>query len=147
MKPLRFLLTALVLGLAVAGTAAPARAATLQAVLLTASPEKGPTDPRLATWEVTLKRVLRFNSYTYQGSDSATVDAGSRESLMIGQGHELFVEAGSSPLSVRIRWTSGGRTMMNTGIALRPGIPAVLGGPSTGNAPGEVYAVILVARE
>jgi hypothetical protein len=146
MKTLRFLLTALVLGLAAAGSAATARAETLQAVLLTASPEKGPTDPRLATWEVTLKRVLRFNSYTYQGSDTVAVGANTRESMIIGQGHELFVETGSSPLSVRIRWTSGGRLMMNTGLTVRPGIPAVLGGPSTGNAPGEVYAVILVVR-
>lgn len=146
MKTLRFLFTALVLGLAIAGSAADAQATTLQAVLLTASPEKGPTDPRLATWELTLKRVLRFNSYTYQGSDSAPIAANAQQSLMIGQGHELFVEAGSSPFSVRIRWAEGGRTLMNTGITLRPGIPAVLGGPRTGNAAGEVYAVILVAR-
>ena len=32
-----------------------------------------------------------------------------------------------------------------TGLSLRPGVPAVLGGPSTGNQ-GEVYAVILVGR-
>ncbi|MBA4138102.1 MAG: hypothetical protein C0518_12370 [Opitutus sp.] len=146
MKTLRFLLTALVLGAALAASATTARAESLHAVLLTASPEKGPTDPRLASWEVTLKRVLRFNSYTYQGSDTGTINAGSRESLMIGQGHELFVEAGSSPLSVRIRWTAAGRTFMSTGLVLRPGIPAVLGGPSTGDAPGEVYAVILVVR-
>jgi hypothetical protein len=33
---------------------------------------------------------------------------------------------------------------MNTGLALRPGVPAVLGGPSNGN--GGVWAVILVAE-
>lgn len=145
MKTLRFLLTAWALGLAFAASAT-ARETSLQAVLLTASPERGPTDPRLATWEITLKRVLRFNSYTYQGSDSAALPANGTSSLLIGQGHELFVETSGNPMTLRIRWTEGGRTLMNTGLTLRPGVPAVLGGPSTGNAPGEVYAVILVAR-
>ena len=44
-----------------------------------------------------------------------------------------------------MRWSAGGRTLMNTGLSLRPGVPAVLGGPSTGNK-GEVYAVILIGR-
>ena len=34
---------------------------------------------------------------------------------------------------------------MNTGLSLRPGVPAVLGGPSTGHK-SEVYAVILIGR-
>ncbi|MBA3850324.1 MAG: hypothetical protein C0502_10085 [Opitutus sp.] len=144
MKTLRFLFAALALGLALAGTTA--HATELQAVLITASPEPGPTDPRLARYEVTLKRVLRFNSYTYQGSDSSALAASERANLMIGQGHELFIETGSSPLTLRVRWTEGGRTLMSTGLTLRNGVPAVLGGPATGNHPGEVYAVILLAR-
>jgi hypothetical protein len=146
MTPLRFLLAALVLGCAVFAGATPARAGTLQAVLLTASPEKGPTDPRLANFEATLKRVLRFNSFTFQGSDSADLKESSRAEMIIGQGHELVVETGANPYAVRIRWTENGKVMMNTGITLRAGIPAVLGGPSTGRAAGEVYAVILVMR-
>lgn len=145
MNMLRHLCLALLLGLA-AAAATPAHAASFRAVLITASTERGPTDPRLASYEVTLKRVLRFNSYTYQGSDEVTLEANAKTSLMIGQGHELFVETGGNPLALRIRWTEGGRTLMNTGITLRPGVPAVLGGPATGNAPGEVYAVILLAR-
>ena len=129
-----------------AAAATPAHAASLRAVLITASTQPGPTDNRLATYETTLKRVLRFNSYTFQGSDSADLPQKGAASLMIGQGHELAVETSDNPLSVRIRWTAGGRTLMNTGLNLRPGVPAVLGGPATGEKPGEVYAVILVAR-
>lgn len=145
MNMLRHVCLALALALA-AIAATPAQAASFRAVLITASPERGPTDPRLATYEVTLKRVLRFNSYTYQGSDDVALEANGKANLMIGQGHELVVETGGNPLALRIRWTEGGRALMNTGITLRPGIPAVLGGPATGNAPGEVYAVILLAR-
>lgn len=126
--------------------AVPARAADLRAVLITASTQPGPTDNRLATYEATLKRVLRFNSYTFQGSDSAGLPAKGTASLMIGQGHELAVETSENPFALRVRWTAGGRTLMNTGLNLRPGVAAVLGGPATGERPGEVYAVILVAR-
>lgn len=139
------LLLLAVLAVGFAG-ATPARAATLRAVLITASTEPGDTDPRLATYEVTLKRVFRFQSYTYQGSDSVELASGRGAELLIGQGHELTVEPGDNPLTLRIRWTEGGRALMTTGVTLRPGVPALLGGPRTGNAPGEVYAVILVAR-
>ena len=145
MKPLRLLSALFALGLALAAGIS-ARATELQAVLITASTEPGPTDPRLARYELTLKRVLRFNSYTYQGSDSAALTPKESTSLMIGQGHELFVEPSEKPLTLIVRWTEGGRTLMNTGLTLRLGIPAVLGGPATGNRPGEVYTVILVAR-
>ncbi len=143
-------LHALLLLVALLGSAAlaavPARAATLRAVLITASTEPGETDPRLATYEVTLKRVFRFQSYTYQGSDTAELQPGRPAELLIGQGHEMTVEPGDNPLALRIRWTDAGRALMTTGVTLRPGVPALLGGPRTGNAPGEVYAVILVAR-
>ncbi|MDP2138778.1 MAG: hypothetical protein Q8J74_13090 [Candidatus Didemnitutus sp.] len=144
MKTIRLVLTLFLLSLGFS-LAAPAHAADLHAVLITASNESGATDPRLANYEVTLRRVLRFKSYTYQGSDSGRIGAG-QQTLMIGQGHQLEIEGGAHTLSIRIRWTEGGRTLMNTGLTLRAGVPAVLGGPSTGRAEGEVYAVILVAR-
>jgi hypothetical protein len=140
---LLLLLAVLVAGF---GAAPAAHATTLRAVLITASTEPGATDPRLAAYEATLKRVFRFQSYAYQGSDSGELASGRTAELLIGQGHELTVEPGENPLAVRIRWTEGGRALMTTGVTLRPGVPAVLGGPRTGNAPGEVYAVILVAR-
>jgi multidrug efflux pump subunit AcrA (membrane-fusion protein) len=47
-------------------------------------------------------------------------------------------------VKVRVRWLDGDRVLMQTGLSLRPGVPAVLGGPARGN--GEVYAVIVVGR-
>ena len=143
MKTLRYFFAALLFALAGALLASPARAGTLHAVLLIASPKPGPTDPRLAAYEVPMKRVLRFNSYIFQGSDTATIGQNTRAELVIGQGHELVVETGENPLALRIRWAAGG---LNTGITVRPGVPVVLGGSSTGKNNGEVYAVILMLR-
>lgn len=144
MKTFRLLLTLLALGAGL-GFAATAQATTVNAILITAGNNGGATDPRLAPYEATLRRVLRFNHYSFQGSDATRVSDGSRATLMIGQGHELTIEGGANPYSIHIQWTEGGRSLMNTGLTLRPGVPAVLGGPSTGRE-GEVYAVILIAR-
>lgn len=142
------LLAAFCAGLAVRAEAAPQ--ATLQAILLTASNERGGrSDPRLAPYEGTLRRVLRFESFTFQGSDTGAVRAGATTELVIGQGHELTVQAaGNNVFTLRIRWADkvGGRTVMETGVTLRPGVPMVIGGMPTERAPGEVYAVVLVAR-
>lgn len=121
--------------------------ASVQGILLTASNEAGKTDRRLAEYEPTLRRILRFESYHYVGEDSTRLGVPATGSLSVGDGHELEVtteKADGKSIHVKVRWTSGGRTLMNTGLTLRPGIPAVLGGPSKSN--GEVYAVILVGR-
>lgn len=140
---LTFLLAAL------AGLFATARAenASLEGILITASNEPGQTDRRLAPYEPTLRRILRFQSYQYVGSDSATLGVPAAGSLSLGDGHELQITTEQSDgrsVHVKVRWSAGGRTLMNTGLVLRSGVPAVLGGPSTGR--GGVYAVILVGR-
>lgn len=145
MKTLRHLCTLLLLATGLGLSAATAHATTVNAILITAGNDGGATDPRLAPYEATLRRVLRFNTYTFQGSDATRVADGSRATLLIGQGHELTVEGSANPYSIRIRWTDGERTLMSTGLALRPGVPAVIGGPRTGRG-DEAYAVILVAR-
>ena len=147
--------TRLILSLALLATfaslASVARAADsagVQGILITASNEHGETDRRLAPYEPTLRRILRFESYRFAGEDSASLAVPSKGSLSLGQGHQLEIEterSDGSALHVKVRWISGGRTLMNTGLVLRPGVPAVLGGPSTGNK-GEVYAVILIGR-
>jgi hypothetical protein len=120
----------------------------VQCLLISASNEKGQTDRRLASYEPTLRRILRFESYRFLGEDRASVAVNEKSQLSIGNGHQLELTgetSGGGSIHLKVRWTQGGRTLMNTGLALRPGVPAVLGGPSTGNK-GEVYAVILVGR-
>lgn len=121
--------------------------ASIRGILVVASNEKGGSDGRLAQYEPTLKRILRFESYRQVGEGSVSLNVPGEGSLSLGEGHSLELETeGSDGKSVRVkvRWVDGGRTLMNTGLSLRSGVPAVLGGPSRGN--GEVYAVIVVGR-
>ena len=147
MKTIRltFLFAALCgLGLAVRG----ADRTTLQGILISASNDAGQTDRRLAEYEPTLRKILRFESYRQLGADSTSLNVPATGSISLGDGHQIEVTTEGSDgksIHVKVRWTAGGRTLMNTGLVLRPGVPAVLGGPSTGHK-GEVYAVILIGR-
>jgi hypothetical protein len=147
MKLIRpFLLLAAFLGMLAATHTA--KAADVRGILIAASNGQGETDRRLAAYEPTLRRILRFESYRFLGDGRATVEASDKGSISLGEGHELEIEAERSDgkaVSLKVRWLKGGRTLMNTGLQLRPGVPAVLGGPATGNK-DEVYAVILVSR-
>lgn len=146
MKTIRLtLLFAALCGLALS---ARAERATIQGILISASNEPGQTDRRLSGYEPTLRRILRFESFKHLGEDSTSLNVPASGSLSLGDGHLLEVTTESSDgksIHVKVRWTAGGRTLMNTGLVLRPGVPAVLGGPSTGHK-GEVYAVILIGR-
>ncbi len=122
--------------------------ARIQGILISASNDHGETDRRLSAYEPTLKRILRFESYRFLGDDSASLAVPASGQLSLGDGHQLEITTESSDgknIHVRVRWTQGGRTLMNTGLVLRAGVPAVLGGPSTGNK-GEVYAVIVIGK-
>ena len=147
MKPIRFIL----LALAFAAVALPMRAASstgVLGILISASNESGATDSRLAEYEPNLKRILRFESYRFLGEDSTSLDVPGAGRLSIGSGHQLELETEAVDgrgIHVKVRWQQGGRTLMSTSLVLRAGVPAVLGGPSTGKK-GEVFAVILVGR-
>ena len=128
-------------------TSVRAGGTSLEGILITASNEPGQTDRRLADYEPTLRRILRFESYHYIGGDRTNLDVPASGSLSLGDGHKLQVttEKSDGPaVHVKVRWTASGRTLMSTGLVLRAGVPAVLGGPSTGKK-NEVYAVILIA--
>ena len=139
------LLVALVAGL-VGARAAEGRA-NVRAMLVLASNQKGATDGRLADYEPTLRRILRFESYKLVGEGAAALGGAGRSSVKLGRGHTLELAAEKSDgkgVRLKVNWQDGGRSLMNTGLVLRPGVPAVLGGPASGKG-GEVWAVILVA--
>lgn len=121
--------------------------ANVRALLVLASNQRGASDARLADYEPTLRRILRFESYKLAGEGSAVIAAGAKSTVRLARGHTLELEAEKSDgkgVRLKINWQDGGRSLMNTGLVLRPGVPAVLGGPANGKA-GEVWAVILVA--
>ena len=108
-----------------------AERARIQGILISASNDRGETDRRLAAFEPTLKRILRFESYRFLGEDSASLAGHEAGQLSIGDGNQLEVvseSADGNGIHVRVHWTQGGRTLMNTGLVLRAGVPAVLGG-------------------
>lgn len=147
MKTLRcLLLLSLFAGLFVLAHAADRTSVT--GILISASNEPGRTDGRLAAYEPTLKRILRFESFQHLGDDRASLEVPASGRLSVGHGHTIEVTTEKSDgrsIHVRVNWQSAGRTLMNTSLVLRPGVPAVLGGPSTGKK-GEVFAVIIIGR-
>lgn len=118
---------------------------TITAVLVVAAKTPAKADPRLTAYETTLRRVLRFESF--QQLNKATLDVAIPGSgkLALGSGHRLEIktEPAEGQRRVQLSWFDGERALMNTGLVLRPGVPAVLGGPA--KAEGEVYAVIVTA--
>ena len=141
-------LAAVVVGFCHATIAAERGGATVRAILVVASNQAAKSDPRLAPYEPTLRRILRFESYRIVGEGSAGLAASGSATVSLGQGHALELQAEKSDgdgVHVRVRWNEGGRTLLNTGLVLRPRLPTVLGGPSAGKE-GEVMAIILVAN-
>jgi hypothetical protein len=145
MKITRLVLPFLLFGL-LAGVARAAGGASFQGILIVASNEKGATDPHLAPYESTLRRILRFESYRFVGEGSANVAVPGNGAISLGRGQRIELEtdgSGGRGLKVTVRWLVGGRAVMNTGLSLGPGSHVVLGEQPTGK-PGEVYAVIFI---
>lgn len=129
--------------------AADAGQTRVRALLVIASNQKGESDARLSAYEPNLRRVLRFESYRLAGEGSANLASPGKATVNLGHGHSLALETskGEAGGSVRLQvnWQEGGRLLINTGLVLPPGKPAVLGGPSSGKE-GEVWAVILITE-
>jgi hypothetical protein len=126
---------------------APAAKTTIEAVLVVAAKTPGKSDPRLAAYDATLRRVLRFESFQYIGRASIALATPGSGSLNLGAGQRLELKtepAADQLIRVQVGWFAGPRAHMNTRLDLRPGVPAILGGAA--RAEGEVYAVILTAQ-
>lgn len=118
----------------------------IRAMLVVASNGEAEHDARLANYEPTLRRLLRFECYRLAGEGSSTVPMPGSNSLGLGGGHRLELEAadyGAGQTWTRVRWIEGHRLLMDTILIMRRGVPAVLGGPTRG---GETLAVILITR-
>lgn len=126
--------------------AVAADGASVDAILIIASTEKGNSDPRLAKYEATLRGNLPFESFRYAGDGSTSVSAGGRATLTLGRGHRLELEGEKSSgrgIRVKVRWLDGGRELMETMLVLQPGVPAVLG---RRGGEAEVPVVLVIAR-
>lgn len=147
MRRLIHLTLVLLLGLiATSRLAFAAEGASIQALLISASKDKGRSDPRLAEYEATLKRTLPFDTFKLVGQGSASVaGSNSTASISLPGGHKLQLAGGERAdggIKVRVTWTSGGRELMNTALTLQAGTPAVLGR----GGDGEVPVILIIAR-
>ncbi len=146
MKPIRLVLAFLLVS-ATASLGHAAEQTSVRAILVTASNEKGESDRRLAAYEPTLRRILRFESYRYVAEGSVSLAVPAKAPLTLAAGHRLDLETENSSnagIRLKLAWSEGRRVHMQTGLTLRPGVPAVLGGPRKGD--GEVYAIIIIGR-
>ena len=140
MRIIHLVLTILFIAVAPnASRAAEGGRASVHAILIAASKERGPSDPRLAPYEGTLRANLRFESFRFIGESSASVAGGGTATLSLpgGQRIELEGEGAGGKVRVKVRW--GGVV-----VPISPGRPAVLGGQAYGNK-GEVSAIIVTA--
>lgn len=116
----------------------------VRALLVVASNQKGESDASISAYVPTLRRILRFESFRLAGEGSADVPAPGKAAVNLGSGHSLDLESAAKGGSLRVNWKQGGRSLMNTGLSLNAGVPAVLGGRPA-DKEGEVWTVILIA--
>src|SRR5947199_10447987 len=64
--------------------AAGGNASSVRAILFTASNDKGPSDPKLASYEPVLRSNLRFETFRYVSEGSASVAVGASATITLG---------------------------------------------------------------
>jgi hypothetical protein len=129
MKRIIHVTFALLLGALFAPTAGLAAEGTsVRAILITASNEKGPSDPRLAAYEQELQRNLVFSTFKFVNEGAANVPPRGHTTINLGR-HRVELEAERSaegPIRVKVQWMNDGKLEIATTLSLQPGIPAVL---------------------
>lgn len=131
-------------------TSLAAESASIRAILIVASNQKGGSDPKLAPYEPTLRRILPkgFESFRFMGEGSASLAIPGRAGIALAQGHSLELDGEKSEarrVRLNVRWLNGRTVLMEQPISVARGTPSVLGGPAWGNK-GDVCAIIVIAN-
>jgi hypothetical protein len=141
MRIIKLVLTVLLVAFVAdpAGAADSGRA-TITAILVIASNERGPADPRLGPYEANLKRTLRYESFRFAGEGSGTVTAGGSGTISLPNNNGLSLQGEKSDgpgIRVKVRYGS-------TDVTIPPGKTVIIAGrPAPG---GEISAVIVTAN-
>ena len=120
--------------------------ARIDVLLVSAGNGDGGVDPALKPYAGTLQRLFRFKSYNLVKKTGMKVDLPGGGSTSLPDGQSLKVNAkpsGDRTINADIEWMRGGKRLLHTGMQLRPGKPAVLGGPRSGEG---TLLLILVVR-
>lgn len=139
------LLFTAVCGLLAAPATTDAASERVQVILVEASNAEGGVDSSLRAYSGTLQRLFKFKSYKQLSRNSLRLDVPGEGSVGLAGGQKLTLKASDGSkrgLMAELTWARGSKKLLHTRIQLRPGSPAVLGGPSTGR--GGTYLLILV---
>ena len=143
-----FLLAFSVLLAAAAPLARAADEASLHAILIIATKEKAPADPKLAPYEATLQRNLPESSFRYAAEGRASISGRNKSArISLRDGHSIELAGGerdADGILIKVRWMNGRTLVMNNAFTFQPGVPIVLG--SRGREDSDVPIVILIAR-
>ena len=124
-----------------AGLLTPLRAeaadnARIDVILVKAGSGEGGVDRALRPYASTLQRLFRFQQYELVSRKPLRVNLPGDGSVALPGGQQLSLSATASPgpgIKADIDWIRGSKRLLHTRIQLRPGSPAVLGGPRSKN--------------
>lgn len=130
MKPLLLIiLMALCSGLPAQAEEGSAR---VQVILVQASNSDGGVDRSLREYAGNLERLFRFKSYRQSSRQTLRLNVPGEGSVSLAGGQTLTIRSDGGSrggLKAEISWKRGSKSLLHTRINLRPGSPAVLGGP------------------
>ncbi len=150
MKTLKFptgLALCLLAMVTVPSIAIGAESASVTGILILATDDAGDTDTRLKSYEPTLRRLFKFQGYEQIGRSRTSMEVPGDGVLNFGN-EKLVIETtgnGNGSIRAKVQWQRGSKTMINTTVRMRPGVPTILGGPKQAGGKGNLI-VILVAN-
>jgi hypothetical protein len=103
---------------------------TVKAVMILASDEPAPIDPRLERIEFRLRRIFKFEHYLHFGEASAVLTNSSSVTMDLGHGYQVEVTTSKRKKRVRtrVRWVKDDATLVDTSVFLKKNVPTILGG-------------------
>ena len=122
-----------------------AESASVTGVLILATDEAGHTDAKLKLYEPTLRRLFKFQGYEQIGRSRTSMEVPGAGVLNFGN-EKLLIETtgnGNGSIRAKVRWRRGNRTMINTTVQMRPGVPTILGGPKQAGGKGNLIVVLV----
>lgn len=149
-NPLHILASLIAMGLIMSLSAGTAKAASgparVDVILVQAGNGGEGVDRSLRPYARTLQRLFRFKSYQQAGRRTARVDVPGETTVPLAGGQTLSLRTmrgGESALRAEVNWLRGSKRLLHTRIHLKPGVPAVLGGPRSGDG---TWLLILVLK-
>lgn len=136
---------AAVLALLGASAGANAEQVTINAQLIHASNNPGPSDG-LGGIEGKLRGVFNFKCYKRYGGGSTSAALPSNASIGLGHGNRLalaLAPAGGNKVQAGIQWNGPSGQMLNTTVVMTRGVPVILGG---GQQDGGTLIIAITAK-